>query len=148
MFDLPEDSQPLGTEQIGNIQSDLGVIISIRQKVKQNTLAYIIKGIERNASKIYESRKQVLGLGDPPVVADIPNSYFMSTMTFETVDNVPPVINVQQPVSPMVTPMISPSWPFSNPQMCQPSGPFMMRPAQYGYNNNTIVQGSFSGSSG
>lgn len=146
MFDLPEDSQPLGTEQIGNIQSDLGVMISIRQKVKQNTLAYIIKGIERNASKIYEARNQVLGITDPSVVADIPKSYFMSILSFETIDNAPPVINVQQPRSPM----ISPSWPFSNPQMCQPSGPFMgmMRSVQYAYNNNTIMQGSSLGSSG
>lgn len=151
MFDLPEDSQPMGSDQINRIQADCGVIVSIRQKVKQSVLAYVIKGSERNAGKIYEARNQILGITDLPIIADIPKSYFMPVMAFDTVENAPPMINVQQPVSPMIAPMVSTSWQFPGPQICQPHGSFvgMMRaPPSFTYNTSTVVQGSSMGSSG
>ncbi|XP_066595085.1 protein bicaudal C homolog 1-like isoform X2 [Prorops nasuta] len=76
MFDLPEDSvasvDPLN---IAQLMQSLNVFINVRHKPKQSTLSVIIKGIERNASNVYEARKQLLSLNEPRVHAEIPATY-------------------------------------------------------------------------
>lgn len=76
MFDLPEDSMSsVDTENISQLMQSLDVFINVRHKPKQSTLSVIIKGIERNAGNIYEARKQLLGLDEPRVHAEIPATY-------------------------------------------------------------------------
>ncbi|XP_043795271.1 protein bicaudal C homolog 1-B isoform X2 [Apis laboriosa] len=78
MFDLPEDSMSsVDTDNISQLMQSLDVFINVRHKPKQNTLSVIIKGIERNASNIYEARKQLLGLDEPRVYAEIPTTYYI-----------------------------------------------------------------------
>lgn len=52
MFDLPEDVREIQTEHLTNLMQNLNVYINIRQKPKLCALSVIIKGIERNASKL------------------------------------------------------------------------------------------------
>ena len=76
MFDLPEDSMSsIDTENVSQLMQSLDVFINVRHKPKQSTLSVIIKGIERNAGNIYEARKQLLGLDEPRVHAEIPATY-------------------------------------------------------------------------
>ncbi|KAL6439545.1 hypothetical protein ACFW04_003979 [Cataglyphis niger] len=77
MFDLPEDSisATVDTEKISQLMQSLDVFINVRHKPKQSTLSVIIKGIERNAGNIYEARRQLLGLDEPKVLAEIPATY-------------------------------------------------------------------------
>lgn len=76
MFDLPEDSMSsVDSENVSQLMQSLDVFINVRHKPKQSTLSVIIKGIERNASNIYEARKQLLGLDEPRVHAEIPATY-------------------------------------------------------------------------
>ncbi|XP_046753461.1 protein bicaudal C isoform X2 [Diprion similis] len=76
MFDLPEDSMSsVDSENISQLMQSLDVFINVRHKPKQSTLSVIIKGIERNASNIYEARKQLLGLNEPRIHAEIPATY-------------------------------------------------------------------------
>ncbi|XP_017789391.1 PREDICTED: protein bicaudal C homolog 1-B isoform X1 [Habropoda laboriosa] len=76
MFDLPEEAMSsVDTENISQLMQSLDVFINVRHKPKQSTLSVIIKGIERNASNIYEARKQLLGLDEPRVHAEIPATY-------------------------------------------------------------------------
>lgn len=53
IFDLPKESNSLRIrpDQIAVIQSSCDLLITIRQKAKQNTQACIIKGIEKHAGK-------------------------------------------------------------------------------------------------
>ncbi|XP_012263434.2 protein bicaudal C isoform X1 [Athalia rosae] len=82
MFDLPEDSMSsVDTENISQLMQSLDVFINVRYKPKQSTLSVIIKGIERNASNIYEARKQLLGLAEPRVHAEIPATYHVPNAT-------------------------------------------------------------------
>ncbi|PNF27721.1 hypothetical protein B7P43_G12775 [Cryptotermes secundus] len=74
MFDLPED-MVVDTDQVSRLMQYLDVFISIRRKPKQNVVSVIIKGIERNATSVYEARNKLLGLEEPRVVADIPKTY-------------------------------------------------------------------------
>ncbi|XP_015596865.1 protein bicaudal C isoform X1 [Cephus cinctus] len=76
MFDLPEHSMPsVDTENISQLMQSLDVFINVRHKPKQSTFSVIIKGIERNAGNIYEARNQLLGLNEPRIHAEIPDSY-------------------------------------------------------------------------
>ncbi|XP_033227977.1 protein bicaudal C isoform X2 [Belonocnema kinseyi] len=76
MFDLPEDSvSSVDTENISHLMQSLDVFINVRHKPKQSTLSVIIKGIERNATNIYEARKQLLALDEPRIQAEIPATY-------------------------------------------------------------------------
>lgn len=76
MFDLPENSAPsVDTDSVSQLMQSLDVFINVRHKPKQSTLSVIIKGIERNASNIYEARKRLLGLDEPRVHAEIPATY-------------------------------------------------------------------------
>lgn len=68
-------SASVDTEKISQLMQSLDVFINIRHKPKQSTLSVIIKGIERNAGNIYEARKQLLGLDEPRVHAEIPATY-------------------------------------------------------------------------
>ncbi|XP_043463526.1 protein bicaudal C isoform X1 [Leptopilina heterotoma] len=82
MFDLPEDSvSSVDSENISNLMQSLDVFINVRHKPKQSTLSVIIKGIERNASNIYEARKQLLALEEPRVHAEIPTTYHIPNAT-------------------------------------------------------------------
>ncbi|XP_025829225.1 protein bicaudal C homolog 1 [Agrilus planipennis] len=114
MFDLPEDAPNLQIEpeQISKIQSQLDVVINIRHKAKQNIMGCVIKGIERCATNIYEARNRILGIKEAAIVADIPSSYFPPQVY--PITNGPPSINVQ-PVSPLISPLFSPTWQYSNP---------------------------------
>ena len=51
MFDIPEESITVDTEQVAHLMQAHDVTITIRHKPKQNTMSIIVKGIERNASK-------------------------------------------------------------------------------------------------
>ncbi|XP_076626288.1 protein bicaudal C isoform X4 [Colletes latitarsis] len=76
MFDLPEDTMPsVDTDNISQLMQTLDVFINVRHKPKQSSLSVIIKGIERNAGSIYEARKQLLGLDEPRMHAEIPATY-------------------------------------------------------------------------
>lgn len=75
MFDVPEESITIQSEQVTQLMQTHDVIITIRHKPKQNSMSIIVKGIERNASKIYEARKHLLSLKEETVKANIPESY-------------------------------------------------------------------------
>ncbi|XP_015113761.1 protein bicaudal C homolog 1-A isoform X2 [Diachasma alloeum] len=76
MFDLPETSrQSVDTETISQLMQTLDVFINVLHKPKQSSLSVIIKGVERNATSIYEARRQLLSLDDAKIVADIPPTY-------------------------------------------------------------------------
>ena len=78
MFDLPEDSvSSVDTENISHLMQSLDVFINVRHKPKQSTLSVIIKGIERNATNIYEARKHLLGLDEARIQAEIPATYLV-----------------------------------------------------------------------
>lgn len=66
---------PIDSDSVTQLMHTLDVFINIRHKPKQSTMSVIIKGIERNAGNIYEARKQLLGLDEPRVMADIPYTY-------------------------------------------------------------------------
>ncbi|XP_043275818.1 protein bicaudal C isoform X2 [Venturia canescens] len=76
MFDLPENTTPsVATDSVSQLMQTLDVFINVRPKPNQPTLSVIIKGIERNASNIYEARRRLLGLDEPRVHAEIPETY-------------------------------------------------------------------------
>uniref|UniRef100_A0A1B6DKN9 SAM domain-containing protein n=1 Tax=Clastoptera arizonana TaxID=38151 RepID=A0A1B6DKN9_9HEMI len=77
IFDVPEEAISIDKEQINELMTSLDVFISIRNKIKQNVISVIIKGIERDASKIYEAREKLLGSKESDIVVDIPSTYFM-----------------------------------------------------------------------
>jgi len=78
MFDLPEDME-VDSEQVSQLMRILDIFISIRSKPKQNVVSVMIKGIERNATNVYEARNKLLGLEEPRVIAEIPNTYIPDT---------------------------------------------------------------------
>lgn len=75
MFDVPDESISIQNDQVALLMQTHDVLITIRHKPKQNSMSIIVKGIERNANKIYEARKQLLNLKDDNSKADIPQSY-------------------------------------------------------------------------
>ncbi|KAB0796661.1 hypothetical protein PPYR_10722 [Photinus pyralis] len=142
MFDLPEDTMdlPIESDQIAKIQSALDVTISIRHKAKQNTMACIIKGIERYASNIYEARNRILDIREPTIVADIPPSYFPPQNSNNHSESAP-TINIQ-PVSPLMSPMISPNWHYP-PASYNPPFVGMLHQPQFTY---SMMHGSLASS--
>lgn len=151
MFDLPEESiGSVDTEKINNLMQSLDVYINVRHKPKQSTLSVIIKGIERNASNIYEARKHLLKLDEPRVHAEIPATYHIpnASAIFNNTSSLNGMmgsenfsstlsVNTQTPpycMSPMQSPNpmnLSPHWGFpSIPSMFsqipfnQPYGPY------------------------
>lgn len=75
IFDIAEDNFFADLEQINDIMHNLDVHISIRKKQKRSGISITIKGIERNASNIYEARRQILCSKEETVVANIPSTY-------------------------------------------------------------------------
>lgn len=76
MFDLPEEvMSTISSERASQLMQSLDVFINVKHKPKQSTMSVVIKGIERNASNIYEARKQLLKLEEPRVHAEIPVTY-------------------------------------------------------------------------
>lgn len=75
IFDVTEDNFVADTEQINDLMHNLDVHITIRNKQKRSGISIIIKGIERNASNIYEARRQLLGSKEEVVAANIPATY-------------------------------------------------------------------------
>lgn len=82
MFDLPEvPTASINSEKVSRLMQDLDVFINVRHKPKQNTLSVVVKGTERNASNIYEARRELLGLSEPSVKANIPDTYKVPNTT-------------------------------------------------------------------
>ncbi|KAK9505694.1 hypothetical protein O3M35_009686 [Rhynocoris fuscipes] len=77
MFDVPENSPIISPKQLTEMMNNLDVLITIKHKQKQNMLSFIIKGIERNVSNIYEARRSLIAPDDPPLRVEIPSSYFI-----------------------------------------------------------------------
>jgi len=82
MFDLPEDAiTSVNGDNVSRLMQELDVFINVRHKPKQNTMSVVVKGIERNASNIYEARRELLGLTEPSVKAEIPETYHIPNST-------------------------------------------------------------------
>ncbi|XP_070520404.1 protein bicaudal C isoform X6 [Cardiocondyla obscurior] len=111
MFDL-EDSitTSVDTERISQLMQSLDVFINVRHKPKQSTLSVIIKGIERKASNIYNARKQLLGLDESVVVADIPPTYHIPNAgnVFQSNSNNDAYSSLSSVSSSLSSPAISP----------------------------------------
>ncbi|KAG8258931.1 Protein bicaudal C 1 [Homalodisca vitripennis] len=75
IFDVPENSLTANMNAIDDLMNNLEVIIQMRNKPKQNVVSITIKGLEKNASNIYEARRQLIGLKEPAVLANIPATY-------------------------------------------------------------------------
>uniref|UniRef100_A0A1B6KZ36 SAM domain-containing protein n=1 Tax=Graphocephala atropunctata TaxID=36148 RepID=A0A1B6KZ36_9HEMI len=75
IFDVPENSLTANMNAVDDLMNNLEVIIQMRNKPKQNTVSVTIKGLEKNASNIYEARRQLIGLKEPAVLASIPATY-------------------------------------------------------------------------
>ncbi|XP_054269355.1 protein bicaudal C-like [Macrosteles quadrilineatus] len=75
IFDVPENYLTTNMNDINEIMHSHEVIIQIRNKPKQNVVSVTIKGLEKNANNIYEARRQLIGLKEPAVVANIPSTY-------------------------------------------------------------------------
>ncbi|KAJ8977395.1 hypothetical protein NQ317_013299 [Molorchus minor] len=153
IFDIPEDSSNLKTrpDQLAEIQTSSDLIINIRQKAKQNTKACVVKGIERHAVNIYMARNLILGIDEPPLQADIPSSYHMPLAhpqsPFPASDLLPTPTNTNPPpLSPMLSPLITPTWQYPMPTTNPNAPPFvgMVHQPQFLYN---VMQQSM-GSSG
>ncbi|GLH16027.1 Protein bicaudal C, partial [Gryllus bimaculatus] len=76
LFEI-SDNTTVDFNSVAEIMYDLDVQISFRQKEKQKTFAVSIKGIERDASNVYEARRRLLGLEGHKVVAEVPATYFV-----------------------------------------------------------------------
>jgi len=76
MFDLRDDID-MSVENINNLMAKYDVCINIRTKPRQEIFWCLIRGLERGATALYEARRALLGLDDPPVIANIPSTYLM-----------------------------------------------------------------------
>ncbi|XP_046406634.1 protein bicaudal C homolog 1-B-like [Ischnura elegans] len=63
-------------ERCNNIMKSLDVIISARLKPKYGTYSVHIRSLERNAGQLYKARQMLLNSNEPPIIAEIPLSYF------------------------------------------------------------------------
>nr|XP_046263164.1 bicaudal C homolog 2 [Scatophagus argus] len=61
MFDMREDGEA-DPCKLAQMMQNLGVFISVKPKVKQTSKSVVVKGLERNISCLYESRRLLLGL--------------------------------------------------------------------------------------
>lgn len=80
MFDLP-DCFDIDDHIVQKMQEELSVAVSIKPKQRQSNKSVLIKAQERDASGIYAARHRLLGLDDddPPIIADIPETYKLQT---------------------------------------------------------------------
>ncbi|XP_044005866.1 protein bicaudal C [Aphidius gifuensis] len=82
MFDLPEFSlETVETDNLNKMMQKYDVFINVRHKPKQNSLSVIIKGVERNATNIYETRRKLLNIVEPIVEAKIPSTCNLTNAT-------------------------------------------------------------------
>ncbi|KAF5270411.1 hypothetical protein FQR65_LT05599 [Abscondita terminalis] len=137
MFDLPEDTTdlPIKPDQIAEIQSSLDVSINIRHKAKQNTLACVIKGIERYASNIYKARNKILDIREPCIEADIPATYFTPQNNNSSLDT----SNTVNP--PTISSRVSPPWQYSSSSSYNQT--FAVQQPQFSYG---VMHGSMASS--
>ncbi|XP_017783447.1 PREDICTED: protein bicaudal C [Nicrophorus vespilloides] len=144
MFDLPENKTPLRPEEITELQNTYDVVINIRLKVKQNTMACIIKGTERSASNIYKARNDILGVNERSIVADIPTNYQIPSQPSNTPQDLPtPTPMNPNVLSPMLSPLISPTWHYPSTSFAKPQPPFVTmvnQQPQFMYNGNSLQQ--------
>ncbi|KAJ3587247.1 hypothetical protein NHX12_010845 [Muraenolepis orangiensis] len=61
MFDMHEDGET-DPRRLNQMMQDKEVFISIKPKVKQTSKSVVVKGLERNMSSLYETRRLLLGL--------------------------------------------------------------------------------------
>ncbi|XP_056634599.1 protein bicaudal C [Diorhabda sublineata] len=140
IFDLPEESGSLRTrpDQLADVQNNYDVTVTIRQKAKQNTRACVIKGVEKNAGNIYKTRSYILGFDDPYVHADIPPTYHLPQLPSSSTNLSLPSTNpnMMRPLSPMMSPLVSPSWKYPATPTGQNQAPFvgMVQQPQFVYN--------------
>lgn len=153
MFDLPESSrQSVDTETIAQLMQTLDVFINVLHKPKQSSLSVIIKGVERNASSIYEARRQLLGLEEPRIMAEIPATYQVPNPAnvFQTMNHLSDkfnflTINNQSPSPYCVSPVahspnninMSPHWPL--PAIPSMFSPLMHHPFAFPNANTQLL---------
>ncbi|EDW77980.2 uncharacterized protein Dwil_GK24769, isoform B [Drosophila willistoni] len=75
IFDFPDNQND--ASDIMSLNTKYGVLITLRQKQRQSTLAIVIKGLEKFIDKIYEARQEILCLSSPAIQPVIPDHYFM-----------------------------------------------------------------------
>ncbi|XP_073993558.1 protein bicaudal C isoform X2 [Rhodnius prolixus] len=129
MFDVPENSVAINSVQVSDLMTKLDVLITVRHKPKQNVFSFIIKGIERNVSSIYEARRKLIAPNDPPLKVEIPSTYFIPNAgpLFKTIWNFP--VYPELPSSPlMLGPIVQQTSPGEN---VWPSLPHLMMAAQH-----------------
>ncbi|KAG5899748.1 hypothetical protein JTB14_006086 [Gonioctena quinquepunctata] len=145
IFDLPEESTIACSrpDQITEIQTNCDIVINIRQKAKQNTRACVIKGVEKNAGNIYKARNLVLGFDESPVSADIPSSYHLTSASPTQYPSSSATNNNIHPMSPLLSPLISPSWQY--PATSNGAPPFVGITKQPQFLYNVMQQSMSSG---
>ncbi|CAG5093453.1 Similar to BicC: Protein bicaudal C (Drosophila melanogaster) [Cotesia congregata] len=98
MFDFPEDATPtFDSETISQLMQTQDVFISVRNKPKVSAISIVIKGVEKNATRIYEARRQILNLKEPRLHAMTPDTY-----------NIPNASNLFLDITPMSSQSTSP----------------------------------------
>ncbi|CAG4994704.1 unnamed protein product [Parnassius apollo] len=80
IFDVSEEACRIENDMAAKLMQKYNVYISIRRKPKQGIASVVIKGIERCAGDIYDARRELLGGNEPPVTAEIPESYNIPAM--------------------------------------------------------------------
>lgn len=80
MFDMKDDCD-VDPTFVGQLMDKFDVFISIKPKPKQPSRSVIVKGVERNASNLYETRRRLLGFEclELPVPVTIPSTYSLSS---------------------------------------------------------------------
>ncbi|XP_060521858.1 protein bicaudal C isoform X2 [Cylas formicarius] len=145
IFDLPDDTTDLKIkpEQIAEIQTSCDVIINIRHKANKTTRSCVIKGVERHASKIYAARNLILGNDEPAIQANIPPTYHIPASTAPaTIEHTIPSNLNPMPISPLLSPMISPHWHYSPASATGQQGPpFVGMTQQSHFFYNMMQQG-------
>lgn len=147
IFDLPDDDSGnlrTSTDQLMEIQSAFDVTINVRQKAKQNKMICVIKGVERHVMNVYKARyvqqalsvpndtflfylfrNTVLGVEGPTVNAVIPSSYHMPPSLVPVSLEVPRITVNTPTISPLASPLISPTWQYPGPPIGQLPASFM-----------------------
>uniref|UniRef100_A0A1B0BFZ2 SAM domain-containing protein n=1 Tax=Glossina palpalis gambiensis TaxID=67801 RepID=A0A1B0BFZ2_9MUSC len=75
IFDFPDNENEAAF--VMSLRPKDGVYIGLRQKQRQNTLAIVVKSLEKFIDKAYQARHDILGLTTPLVKPEIPDMYFM-----------------------------------------------------------------------
>ncbi|KAI9575920.1 protein bicaudal C [Glossina fuscipes] len=75
IFDFPDNENEAAF--VMSLRPKDGVYIGLRQKQRQNTLAIVVKSLEKFIDKAYQARHDILSLTTPLVKPEIPDMYFM-----------------------------------------------------------------------